>query len=95
MENIFNPETLENFGETLEKKAAGLSANTFLCAAAGALLLAATLKIAGKDQAGSFFGKWAIPLLAIGCYKKFSDSSVSNENGENENNDPEDQNTST
>lgn len=77
MENIFNPESMENLGETLEKKFSGLSSNTFLCAGAGSLFLAATLKLAGNGKAGSFFGKWAIPLLAIGCYKKYSDNSAS------------------
>ena len=80
MENIFNTENLGNFGETVEKKFSGLSSNTFLCAGAGSLFLAATLKLAGKGQASSFFGKWAIPLLAIGFYKKYSDSSVSKSN---------------
>jgi len=80
MENIFNTENLGNFGETVEKKFSGLSSNTFLCAGAGSLFLAATLKLAGKGSASSFFGKWAIPLLAIGCYKKYSDSSVSKSN---------------
>jgi hypothetical protein len=84
MENIFNPENIENFGETLEKKFSSLSSNTFLCAGAGSLFLAATLKLAGKSQASSFFGKWAIPLLAIGCYKKYSNSSVSKTNEKKE-----------
>ena len=80
MESIFNTENMGNLRETLEKKFSGLSSNTFLCAGAGTLFLAATLKLAGKSQASSFFGKWAIPLLAIGCYKKYSDSSVSKTN---------------
>lgn len=80
MENIFNTESMENLGETLEQKFSGLSSNTFLCAAAGSLFLAATLKLTGNGQAGSFFGKWAIPLLAIGCYKKYSDFSNSQTN---------------
>lgn len=96
MENIFNTETLGNLSETLEKKASGLSANSFICAAAGSFLLSATLKLAGNNQASAFFGKWTIPLLAIGCYKKYSNSSLSNENQEKqENNKPEDQNSST
>ncbi|QOG00655.1 hypothetical protein [Flavobacterium sp. MDT1-60] len=95
MENIFNPESMGNFGETLEKKFSGLSSNSLLYAGASSLFLAATLKLAGKGKASSFFGKWAIPLLAIGCYKKYSDSSFSktneNKEGEKENqkdNDP-------
>ena len=84
MENIFNTENIGNLGETLENKFSGLSSNTFLCAGAGSLFLAATLKLAGKDQASSFFGKWAIPLLAIGCYKKYSDSSASKTNDKEE-----------
>lgn len=88
MENIFNSENIENLSETLKNKFSGLSSNAFLCAGAGSLFLAATLKLAGKGSAGSFFGKWAIPLLAIGCYKKYSDSSVSqttnNKNAEKE-----------
>jgi hypothetical protein len=93
MEKIFNTENMGNLGETLENKFSGLSSNTFLCAGAGSLFLAATLKLAGKGQASSFFGKWAIPLLAIGCYKKYSDSSTfkTNDKEEKENvtdNDP-------
>ncbi|MBF4465142.1 hypothetical protein [Flavobacterium sp. LC2016-12] len=88
MENIFNTENLANLGQTLEKKFSGISSNTFLCVGAGSLFLAATLKLAGNGSAGSFFGKWAIPLLAIGCYKNYSDSSVSqttsNKNAEKE-----------
>ncbi|KQW99581.1 hypothetical protein [Flavobacterium sp. Root420] len=86
MENIFNPENMGNIGETLENKFSGLSSNTFLCAGAGSLFLAATLKLAGKGLASSLFAKGAIPLLAIGCYKKYSDSPVSktNENKEEE-----------
>jgi hypothetical protein len=67
MENIFNSENIENFEGTVEKKFSGLTSNTFLCAGAGSLFLAA-LKLAGKNKACSFFEKWAIPLLAIGCY---------------------------
>ena len=77
MENIFNSENIGNIGETVEKKLSGVSSNTFLCAAAGSLLLAATLKLTGNAQASTFFGKWAVPLLAIGCYKKYSNSSFS------------------
>lgn len=84
MENIFNTENIGNIGETLEKKISGLSSHTFLCAAAGSLLLAGTLKLAGKGQASSFFGKWAIPLLAIGVYKKYSDFSASQSNSTKE-----------
>lgn len=86
MENIFNPENMGSITETLEEKFSGLSSNTLLCAGAGSLFLAGTLKLAGKGQASSFFEKWVIPLLAIGCYKKYSDSSFSktNENKERE-----------
>lgn len=80
MENIFNTENLGNLGETVEKKISGISPNILLCAGAGSLFLAATLKLAGKGNAGSFFGKWAIPLLAVGCYKKYSDFSASQTN---------------
>lgn len=88
MENIFNSEKMGDLGETLEKKFSGLSSKTLLCAGAGSLFLA------GKGRASSLFAKGAIALLAIGCYKKYSDSSSkTNENieGEKENladNDP-------
>lgn len=95
MENIFNSEKMGDLGETLEKKFSGLSSKTLLCAGAGSLFLAGTLKLAGKGRASSLFAKGAIALLAVGCYKKYSDSSSSktNENieGEKENladNDP-------
>ncbi|OXA75918.1 hypothetical protein SAMN05444397_11266 [Flavobacterium aquidurense] len=84
MENIFNTENMANLGETVEKKISAISPNTLLCAGAGSLFLAATLKLAGKGHAGSFFGKWAIPLLAIGCYKKYSDFSNSKTNNDKE-----------
>ena len=84
MENIFNSENIGNIGETVEKKLSGVSSNTFLCAAAGSLLLAATLKLTGNGQASTFFGKWAVPLLAIGCYKKYSNSSFSKTNDNTE-----------
>ena len=74
MENIFSPEKMGNLGEKVDQKFSGLSANTFFCAGGGSLLLAAALKLAGKNQASSFVGKWAVPLLAIGCYKKVSGS---------------------
>lgn len=89
MENIFNTEGIENLGENLEKKFSGLTSNTYLCAAAGSLLLAATLKLAGKKQAGSFFSKWTIPLLAIGCYKKYSDASILKTNADENKDDKE------
>jgi hypothetical protein len=93
MENIFNSENMGNLGETLEKKFSVLSSKTLLCAGAGSLFLAGTLKLAGKGRASSLFAKGAIALLAIGCYKKYSDSSFSktNKEGEKENltdNDP-------
>ncbi|MDR7370173.1 hypothetical protein [Flavobacterium aquidurense] len=94
MKTIFNSGNLENFGETLESKVSGISANTFMGAAAGSLLLAATLKLAGQNQAGSFLGKWAFPLLAIGCYKKFSNSSLFNDKKQ-ERYETKDQNEST
>lgn len=84
MENIFNPENIGNIGETLEKQISGVPSNTFLCAGAGSLLLAGTLKLAGNVQASTFFGKWAVPLLVIGCYKKYSETSISKTNGTTE-----------
>jgi len=84
MENIFNSENIGNIGETVEKKLSGVSSNTLLCAAAGSLLLAATLKLTGNSQASTFFGKWAVPLLVIGCYKKYSNSSFSKTNDNTE-----------
>ena len=95
METIFNSGNLENLGETVETKISGLSANNFIGAAVGSLLLAATLKLAGQNQAGSFLGKWAFPLLAIGCYKKFSNSSFINKDEKQENNETKDQHEST
>lgn len=80
MENIFNPEKTGIFGGNIEKKFSGLSAKPFLYAGAGSLLLAAALKLAGNGQASSFFGKSAIPLLAMACYKKASASSSASTN---------------
>lgn len=75
MENIFNPQTRENPGYLAEKNSSPISVNKILYCAAGSLLLGATLKIAGKRSVGSWIAKWALPLLAVGCYKKFSHSS--------------------
>lgn len=80
MENIFSPEKMGIFGEKVDKKFSDLSATTFFCAGGGSLLLAAALKLAGRNQASSFFGNSAIPLLAIACYKKASGSSASKSN---------------
>lgn len=92
MENIFNQEKLEEFTGTLQSKASAISPNTFICAGAGSLFLGAALKLAGKKQASSFFGKWAIPLLAIGCYKKYYNSTFAEDDEELQKNSPEDQN---
>lgn len=75
MENIFNPQTRENPGYLAAKNISPISVNKILYCAAGSLLLGTTLKIAGKRSVGSWIAKWALPLLAVGCYKKFSHSS--------------------
>ncbi|TPG45270.1 hypothetical protein EAH81_01320 [Flavobacterium pectinovorum] len=75
MENILNPQTRENPGYYSEKKTSPISVNKILYCAAGSFLLGATLKIAGKRSVGSWIAKWALPLLAVGCYKKLSHSS--------------------
>ncbi|MDA6070246.1 hypothetical protein NJT12_11515 [Flavobacterium sp. AC] len=86
MENIFNPKTRENIGYGIKEKPDGISANKILYATAGSLLLGLTLKIAGKRKTASSIGKWALPLLALGGYKKFSGSNASKteENAEND-----------
>ena len=84
MENIFNPKTRENWGNVLESKTSELPANKILCAAAGSFLLGTTLKIAGQRKIGSFIGSFALPLLALGAYRKYSASSSSKTENENE-----------
>jgi hypothetical protein len=75
MENIFNPQTRENLGYYAEKEITPISSNKILCFAAGSFLVGKTLKAAGKSTAGSFIGKLALPLLALGFYRKFTDGS--------------------
>ncbi|WP_029272883.1 hypothetical protein [Flavobacterium sp. KJJ] len=77
MENIFNPQTRENLGYYAEKEITPISANKILCYAAGSFLVGKTLKAAGKSSAGSFIGKLVLPLLALGFYRKLTDTSES------------------
>jgi hypothetical protein len=75
MENPFNPKTPENIGYGVEEKITPISPNKILYAAGSSFLVGAALKIAGKRKAGSFISKWALPLLALGCYRKFAPNS--------------------
>lgn len=75
MENLFNHENFENIKEKIGNKISGVSANHILCAGLGALALSSGLKLAGKAQTASFVGKLFIPLIAIGIYRKYKESS--------------------
>lgn len=70
-------ENLKNIRETIDNKLTGISANHLFCAGAGAFLLSSGFKMLGSAQTGSFVGKFFIPLIAVGLYKKYKEHSES------------------
>lgn len=74
--SLFNPKTPENTGYGVKKETTPVSANKLIMAAGGSLLLGGALKMAGKRKAASIISKIALPLLAIGCYRKITSSNI-------------------
>lgn len=72
--SIFNPKTRENIGYGIKEETTPMSPNKLILAAGGSLLVGGALKMAGKRTAASVIGKFALPLLALGFYRKFSSS---------------------
>lgn len=77
MENLINQENLKNIRESIDNKLTGISANHLLCAGAGAFILSSGFKMLGSAQTGSFIGKFFIPLIAVGLFKKYKERSGS------------------
>ncbi|MFH6995031.1 hypothetical protein [Flavobacterium sp. FlaQc-48] len=73
--SLFNPKTKENTGYGVKEEITPISPNKLIIAASGSLIVGGVLKIAGKRTAASLIGKLALPLLALGCYRKFTSSS--------------------
>jgi hypothetical protein len=73
--SLFNPKTPENIGYGIKEETTPMSPNKLIIAASGSLLVGGILKIAGKSTAASVIGKFALPLLALGCYRKYASSS--------------------
>lgn len=70
--SLFNPKTPDNVGYGEKEKITPMSPNKLILAAGGSLLVGGALKMAGKKSAASLIGSIALPLLALGCYRKFS-----------------------
>jgi hypothetical protein len=56
--------------KAIEEQTAKLPSDLFLWTAIGAMVLALSSKIIGKDHLGLFLGQWASPLLIMGLYNK-------------------------
>ena len=72
--SLFNPKTKEDTGYGVKEETTPMSPNKLIMAAGGTLLVGGVLKMVGKRNAASIIGKIALPLLALGCYRKFSSS---------------------
>ncbi|SHM74645.1 hypothetical protein [Flavobacterium chilense] len=72
MGNIFNPKTKENTGYGAKEEITPVSPEKLIIAASGSLLVGGALKLAGKHKTASLISKFALPLLALGCYRKFT-----------------------
>jgi len=76
MGNIFNPKTKENTGYGLKEETTPVSPEKLIIAASGSLIVGGALKLVGRHKAASLISKFALPLLVLGCYRKFTSNST-------------------
>jgi hypothetical protein len=54
----------------IEKQTAKIPSDVFLYGALGAVAIALTLKVMGRDHRSLFVGQWVAPMLLFGLYNK-------------------------
>jgi hypothetical protein len=69
--NKTNPNQEEGkVARKIEEQTAKLPSDVFLWASIGSMLIALTLKIAGRSKTALFVGQWAPSFLLLGIYNK-------------------------